>query len=705
MKILSRVLIIFAASFIFWLGCGSSTSTSSGTSDGTTGGDSGTGTASVETLAAIPTLDLSSYDSSDSASASIAVLNPSAMIKEFGEGLRDVGNPSRAGCEANMHKEEVIRMSQQVQLSRCYPEAMETAGFFTIPTNAYGYYNIVPPEMEEAERGNMCDGVRAADTEKIEACEAGGAESGSKAGMNMKMRIGRFDNELRIDICEGEAGGTASLVDESTYTAEGAVYGANITHIGNWGGNRESNNFVLNVNLGAAGYVENGLAIIGSDGSITADGYMDGGFGSGHIRFEKIGSDSNRVSGAFRGSFTDPYSDRVSSFTGRVYSRFNADEGCAKFSGTGSMPPMPVQQMIPYDISETELNDFLRSFGIELGINLDSTNYQTVLLCDNPDFNPEAFDSTVKPLVVMSGETCPEVTHSGTECFSIERRTRTTDFGTEFVKSYLVIDPTTAAYYEEVSAYDVSGLAAAITTPAYSRNWDCTGDFTSLDFSTFTAEQMAAAETAMQPCMVLEEEAFSREGMGGYNCNMQEQENAVNDFAETGPEFGRFGGEYGFKESEFDTCPVMENPLSGRLFVNVMDVETHHYCFPSEGQCLGFMVADVDGMGVATLDAGVTINIGGWEVLDITYDSFEAPAEVVVIFDQVSTDGGACVKFYQIEQFDFDRPPEFTDGEGTRPGDAGFIPDACRNVDGTAVPEAVCRDICSDPDAGCRSEA
>ncbi|MBI2288123.1 MAG: hypothetical protein HYU83_03980, partial [Chloroflexi bacterium] len=248
--ICSVTLVAIAA---IWAGCGGGSSGTTSSGGGTS--DSGTGVASVDSLSALPTVDLSQYDSSTSTSANLSALLSKSLSaskgisKGFGEGLRDVGKSSRAGCEANMHKKEAIRMSQSVALDRCYPEAMEAAGFITIPTGSRNCYSITPPEESAEERAQKCADIPAEYEDQKAACEAG--SEGASGGL--KMRIGKIDDELQIDMFEG-----ASLVDEATYGASGDTYTANVVRIGNWGGNLESSSFAMTIDLGAAGSVTDG---------------------------------------------------------------------------------------------------------------------------------------------------------------------------------------------------------------------------------------------------------------------------------------------------------------------------------------------------------------------------------------------------------------------------------------------------------------
>ncbi|MFH1652905.1 MAG: hypothetical protein ABIE74_02515 [Pseudomonadota bacterium] len=648
-------------------------------------------TASVKSLSSVPSIDLSSYDNSTSASANVAVLN--SVSKGLGENLTEVGKSSRAGCEANMHKKEMIRMSQMSQLERCYPEAMEGIGLITIPEGSYAYYNIKPPEENNEQKGKMCDGIPDEDAERKAACMGEGEGGGGKGGGSMKMRIGIIDGDLQIDMCEGRTGAEV-LVNEATYAASGSVYTADVIHIGQWGGQTERNSLNVIVDLGADGSVTNGLVNLGTAGTALATGNMSGGFGDGVMSFEAIASDSsNRVSGAFAGSFVDPFTGTASSFTGKVYSRFGgaAATGCAKFSFGGSQPPMRVADMVPFDIPQNDLDNFLQAFGADLGIDIDSTNYQNIYLCENPNFDWENPDPTIKPMIALTGgETCGVITHTGLECFGISNIIRSGDFGNEVSQGYTIIATSGSPYFDEVNAYDISGLSAAITTPAFSRAWDCSGTFESLDFENlFQTLGAEAIEAAMRPCQELEEKAFGNEGMGGYDCGKQQQMNGVNDFAEGGGNVGTFDAEYGFKEDGTNTC--VPNTIPGRLFVDVIDATANTYCVASEGNCRSFDVVGTNAVIPTPLAYGFgNVNL---TITAISYDDAVNPTTASFTF------AGAiapCTQVYFIEKHNFSAPQEFGGGGPMTP------PAPCVKADGSFVPEDVCHQICSDPSVDCR---
>ena len=401
--VLGTWFLVLGALVLASCGGGSSSATSGGTGgtdDG--GGTGGAGEASVASLSSVPSADLSTLDQSTSTDANLALLiSGKSLSKGLGENLNAVGNSSRAGCEANMHKKEIFRMGLQSQLDRCYPEAMEAVGLITIPADDYAIYSITPPERNDEDQGQMCDGIPEERVEEREACEGG--EGPGKEGI--LLRLGRFDNELRVDMCEG-----TSLVNESTYDANEAIYTIGIVRIGNWGGKAEGASFDIIVDLGTDGSVTEGIVDLGTDGTASATGHMDGGFGEGVLHFEAFGSDgSNLASGVFNGGFEDPFTGVETTFTGKTYARFGGETatGCAKFSFAGAPPPMRLRDMVPFDIAEDQLASFLQNFGIELGIDITAENYQEINLCPNPLFDPQNSDpALVKPMVLAGEEGC-----------------------------------------------------------------------------------------------------------------------------------------------------------------------------------------------------------------------------------------------------------------------------------------------------------
>lgn len=686
---------VMALTVFFYAGCGGGGGSAAVVPDD---GEAGGGTASVQTLSALPTVDLSSYDSSSSASASISALAPKSFAsaelseglsaKVFGDKAREVGGSSRAGCESNMHKKEVFRMSQAAQLDRCYPEAMEKIGLISIPAGSYAYYQITPPEKNDSEKGAMCDGIPAERTEEKAACEQG---SDGPGGKTMLMRVGRFDNDLRVDMCQSGA-----LENEATYTASGSQYTASIVRKGNFGGRNESSSFSMLVDLGASGSVTDSIVTLGADGLVSATGRMIGGNGNGTISFDRNGTGAsayNIVKGAFNGGFTDPFSGTATSFTGKTYAKFDSLTGCGKFSFTGSQPAMRVSDMIPFNIPANQQSQFLQTMGAQMGIPGLAIADK---LCPNPLFDPENPSSTIKPMLLMTEAACGSVTNTGVECFSVVNGTSTTGLGTtEVTQTFTRIANSGSTYYDAVNAFDLATIdATAVDSIAFARDWDCSGVFTTVDFSSITPEAM---QTAMLSCKDLEMKARNNDGMGGYNCGKGEQQNIVNDVADSGGGgdlFGTYGGEY----TRVATSCLNPGIIPEKVLVNVVDANANTYCVPRNGACTEFTVITSDPTPHAEfVPPGLDMGNGVKLVFFNNYNMNGNPPNVNAA---ISANGAPCSAGYTINRPEFTGGGSFgAGGGGTRPGEAGFIPQPCVARGWTAPDKAQsCMDLCSKPE-------
>ncbi|MFH0799542.1 MAG: hypothetical protein V2A66_05100 [Pseudomonadota bacterium] len=631
-----------AAGFLF-AACG-------GSSGG--GGGSSTGGASVDSLSSLPSVDLSQYDSSAGASANLAVGKSMDISKTFGDDMHGVGGASRAGCEQNMHKQEVFRMSQMSQLDRCYPEAMEKAGLIpAIPTGRFAYYSVSKPPMTDAERAQMCSNIPADRVEDLAACESEAAAD--SAGKSTYLRLGKIGGELQIDMCEGSP---ATQVNSATYGASGTVYTAAVVRKGNFGGKSESGKFDMSVDIGTGGSVTDSIVTLGTNGLVSAAGAMNGRFGSGNISFNRIADSSVKITGAFAGSFTDPFSSSVTSFSGKTYAHMGGSPvtGCAKFEFTGNPPAMNVKDMIPFNISADDLAMFLQTFGAQIGITLTTANYQTVRLCPNTDFDPMNPDPAIKPMTLLtSGDTCPSVTQGGTECFGVTNAISTTELGaSEVSQIFTIAANATAAYYAEVSAFDLLPLSSTIGAIDFPRAWDCTGAFTAVDFASVSR---TAIEAAISKCKQIEEKARMNGGMGNEGqCGKGEQMNSVNNMVDDGggtTTFGPFGGEYSF--SDFGGCPH-QLALPPKIFANTVDVAANEYCIPVNGGCAPFTVAPAGPNFAGTPTTSTQeISFGGLYIQRFGYNA--SPATTAQIRFSNHSDP-FCDAIYTVSQPSFSAP-------------------------------------------------
>lgn len=692
MKKIGFVLASFA--LFYYTGCGGGAASSGGSSTG--------GTATAGSLSSVPSSDLSTVDTTTGVSSSLSSVPKSLSIskdlgsgnvsKGLGENFDAVGATSRAFCEANMQKREIFREGQMTQLSRCYPEAMERAGFITIPNGSKALYKISPPEIDD--KTKFCDEIPAFETERKAACLSG--DGGGPGGGNILLRIGIIDGELQIDECEGNTG-AEKLVHEASYGVTGSVYTANVSQQDTWQGNTtEKMEFSMSVDLGASGKVSNGTVSLGSSGTATATAEHNGSFGKGTMTFAANAADkSTTIKGVFVGEFKDPLSGGSNSFTGKVFSKMGGTDntGCSKFSFTGTMPPMRVSDMVPFNITGANLTNFLASFSAELGVTLNAANYQLTYLCPNPNFNSDSTSSTVKPMVLATQTgsiwNCPSVTHSDTECFAITNATEKKDRGTTVTQTGTIIANTSSEFFANVNAFDLSTLSNAAKTLLFSRNWNCGGNFTTLDFASFTPAQLQAAEAELSTCFALEEKLNSNRGMGEYDCGKEEQQHGVNDFAENGGgSSGKFGGNYA-KRGSSTACATAGLSVPEGVFIDSINLDTNQYCIPLGGSDFKSEAAVFGSCASFTVVGGglseTKIEMGGLDITELAYTQVgNDPATAVVI----TWNNGvlACNDTYDVSQ------PSFGGVDST----ACKVPTGCPFLTCDK-----CFDYCGDPSHTC----
>ena len=370
---------------------------------------------------------------------------------------------------------------------------------------------------------------------------------------------------------------------------------------------------------------------------------------------------------------------------------------------------MAVKNMIPFDIPEDQLDSFLMSFGAQMGINLTNENYETVLLCPNPDFDPENPTQSGEALPMIQLEditaSCPSVAHTGVECFSITNGVADAGGGVRDVTQvFSIIANSSADFHTAVNAYDLALNTDASETIAFSRNWDCNGVFTEIDFAKFTDKQMAVVEKEISECMKIEAKARRNEGMGGHDCNDKQMQGDVDNFAkEGGPQHGKFDGNLDITDG--GTCP--QGICPEHLFINPVDPDNHEYCLALPRTCADFTVTGTSATG---LDLEVN---DGASVTAINYtQSGESPASKVTITFLAS--GTSVTANYTMNQASFDKPPDFDPNSASqnqggggagqpgmggtgpggefKPGDKGFMPASCINAGLTT--ESACRAHC-----------
>ncbi|MBI1909918.1 MAG: hypothetical protein HYS22_07100 [Deltaproteobacteria bacterium] len=681
---LSLMTALFLMPIAFWgagiWGCGSS-------SDDGTGG---TGTADVSSLASLPSVDLSSYDKSTgtSSTSSLSALEMvlSSKPKSFGENARGVGKPSRAGCEVHSIKDETFRMSQMAQMPRCFLEGMETAGLITIPTDgSLAIYKIGPPEEKAPggapEKGKFCGDIPACMSNAKAACEKG--EEGPK-GKAITVRIGKTSSDtLQIDLCQA-----GKLVDESLYQASGSKYTLNATHSDTFGGEENKGNITMTVDVGTSGKVTNGTVDLGTDGTADATLKGQGGFGTMTSHFIASAADgSNTVSGAFTSSFKDECTGKSNAMTGRIHGQFTT-KGTAKFRGTGNPPPMPFKDMIPFDVPADKKGQFAQQIGAELGIALGATDIETVFFCMSPAFDPANPTKAkgVPPMIPLpSTGTCPEITHTGTESFESKTTEKEGSFKKQKVQVFTTIPDSESPFFDAVKDFDLTTLDPNIEAIAFSRNWDCSGSATEVDFSKADPSKM---KEAMQSCFALEEEARARNGLKGRRCEQGDMKNELDNKAQKGgggTDFGTYGGEGTLQQSDPSTnCAVGTAP--DKLFIKPLDTAANSYCLPIDQKCDPFTVSVAGAIPAAT---GLSITLpGGSTATALNYQTANPPPGFAVTLRNAA--GASCNATFALSK------PQFTGG-GT-PTQKQF-PEACQKRGLTD--EASCRAYCGQPNSGC----
>lgn len=683
------------------MGCGSSSATSSDTSSTDT-----------SSLATVPTTDVSSYDptTSSSSSSNLSVKSLSkSLAKAVGSkaasnkyDTRHEGVPSRAGCEQNMQKKEIIRHSQQAQLDRCYIEAFEKAGIITIPTDgsrkAYGF---IPPAEEAEDRSKKCSGIPAERSKERDACLNGkeGPSGGSVAA-----RVGIIDGALQIDVCSGASLSALTLENESTYTG-GATPSFKVIRKGKHGGNDEGS--TISGALSGVTSISDGNVTLSADGKAAITASMSGSFGSGSMSFE---ANTLRyiLSGGFKGAFKDPFSESETSFTGKAYaivgksaSTDTSIKGTAKFSFTGAPPAMALQNIIPFDVAgPSQLENFLKTFGAEMGITLTLSNYKDIYICPNPNFDPENPSVGVKPMVaVAKGVACSTVTHTGVDSFEVTNIEETGNFGKKIEQTFSTIDNSSSPFATEVAAKDLSTISADAATIAFERKWDCGGISATLDMTdpgALSSDAASKLQAGMESCSALEERGRD-EGMGGHNCGGQEMGNVAENIKDDPPSFGNAGGDYvrGAQIESSCAAPGSSNRDSPeRFFVNVVDSNDNEYCVPVAGECESFTVSSST---VSGLNVEFSPNL---KITQIAYGAgtgVSTKATTATVTFTASRDGFSttCTENYTITQPSFDKP------SGPPPLDQ--FPSACKAAGITD--QGACGEFCHRPEnKGCMDD-
>lgn len=612
------------------------------------------------------------------------------------------------GCEQNAQKKQIIRDSQQAQMDRCYIQGFEVAGLITIPTDSRAAYLFIPPAESEEDRTNKCAGIPAERTEELAACKTGG--EGASGGV-IAARVGVINGALEIDVCEGKTVADLALVGESTYTSTPSF---SVTRIGKWQGKTEKNSIAGTL---AGATISNGDVTLSDAGSAAITAATDGGHGSGNIKF--TATNLNYVlEGGFKGAFKDPFSESETSFTGKVYAQVGKEKstdsrilGSGKFSFTGAPPAMPLRNIIPFDMGGAQLENFLKTFGADMGVVLTLSNYEDYYICPNPNFDPSNPSTAVKPMTfVAKGTACTSVTHTGTESFEVTTRREDSKYASElgalaskFAKidqSFVLIPNTDSPFFTAVSDKDLSTVSADAGTIAFARNWDCQGATadTTLDMQNPTAAQISKMEALSKElfgCFALEESLRDNEGMGGHDCGGGEMKEVGENIKDDKPSFGNAGGDFS-RGSTTCNSPISDM-IPDRLFVNVVNEAEKKYGLAAAGEFTEFTV---NTSTVSSLDIEVPAEQGTMKITQIAYQGPDGAGVTAAATSAVLTyfvSGGGfeedvtCTGTYAITVPTFEKPA----GEPT----ADEMPSACKAKGITDKQQ--CGHFCSKPENKC----
>lgn len=713
-KIVSYIyVIIFLLGMAFVTACGGGGSSSSGGSTGTSDGagssddTSTTGTASTASLNTVPNTDISNLDFSTQSSGSSSLTKNALYLKAdntyynggtkfLGEDLAGTGSPSRAGCEYNMMKKEIKREGVMISQAKCAADAMAAAGLIEMPSAGESItYLIDPPEVED--HTQFCDDIPPEFVEELERCLSGEGPGGP--GGTILMTIARTaDDVLQLDVCED-----STKIMEGEYSANGTIYTIDVRSIFTGFFEAEGQDkmrFSGTIDIGTEGTVANSIATIGTDGTATITMRHVGSFGSGRMVFTANGATKeNEVEAYWSGNFTDPFSGTTNTFEDKVYALVGQTTGCAKYAFSGDLPPESIDNLVPLDISTDNLGDFLSSLSSEIGIQLTVANYQSTFVCMNPDFDWDNPDPTEKPMLpLQSGETsCPDVTHTDVECFSITNVSLETDFGTTIKQIFTIVDNSNATQFETVNAFDLSTIATDIETPAYSRGSDCdTTGATTVAFESLTPTQGQIFQTNIERCFEYSEDSRG-EGMEDHNCGDQVMKEATNDFAEGGPpDWCYAGGDHLLTAGQPSTCPT--------LFFNdcISDANSNgngDYCMPSFEGCTSYSLTNGSANGLS-----LPINTeqsGAATVTALNFTGGTTSCASMTATYLITSTGLSSTCEYTCSQPTFDAPPDetgFDHVEGAEAGEGGFLPPAC--IDAGITDPSVCEGYCLAVDCG-----
>lgn len=676
-------------------GGGSSSSTDSTTTDGTT-------TADVSSVSNVPSMNLSAYDNTTSASgtASLNSLYLSASNDDelaptynVGDGIGQEGSRSTAFCEVNMQKEEVFRSGAVLAGDLCNVQTLEKYGIITVPTDGtrstyhFDFSDDTYEETDDVQEAK-CDDIPEENLDEKEWCLS---EETQDDDDSMLLRVGVIGGTLEIDFCEGSSGGETLQIEANAQATADKTYVVSSTETDDWGGYENWINIAATITDFEK--VVDGAVEFNDDSSITAEVTSHGGYGTGTINFEAHGAKGtgyNRVKGSFEGNYEDQATGTTQEFSGKVYAEYGGltNVGTAKMSFSGSVPPFSAADML-YGVDEASINSALDALSSELGI---AGLTADTLLCPNISDDYDENDN-VKPMVEATDGQCPAFSDERVESFSITNAFVETDLGsTEVIQSALIIANEDSPFYDVVNAFDVSALTVA-EKPAFTRAWDCTDDtITEVSFETIFNDlgetELMEFDAAMQACDALYELANGWDGAGGHDCYEEENSGEVDNFIDEGvdsADWGIIGGD-GLTTSSQAQCKSNGVIIGEYIFLDPVDTSQYLYCLIDEdGVCNEFTYnPTTKSVGSPTK---VSLNYGGG--VTVTSMSFtvsnEAATGATITFNVPGL--GNCSNTYTWSK------PTFEGGidEGA---DTFEMPEACTNagIDDGAACEAFCYD-------------
>lgn len=392
--------VAFILGLLLFLSQGCSSSSSSSTS----------ATPSLDNLNDIPTLNVSSYDfSSGSTSESNAKLSTKAIA-----GGPSVGDFSRAGCESYTLKRQLKQDARQIDSFLCYIKKIESSSEnMTIPTDSYNYYEMTFPESQE--------------------------QHGPPP--NVRIRIGKFADQLRMDAC-------IPINGEYQHEVEFRLTASSTGYVG----------YVINeyqFQEGQESFQGNSKIEVDITGS-SADDFTSAQFnayhrdqdgqGNGWQSLMTFTADAASLSNTLSGA--NAYqSTQWGSNSAQLYGQWGSDQiGSVQFAVSGEYDPPSEEDCQQWGVPSEHIS-----------------------FCANKCYNENG-----QEVAANSNGKC-EFVFSGTESFNIDNSSTP--------PSFTIVDDSSSSYYEGVSAQTLPELSDIESAVAFVNAWDCSseGEFVAFD--------------------------------------------------------------------------------------------------------------------------------------------------------------------------------------------------------------------------------